>query len=138
MVKNFSTLMLRAYNADADNCVRTVKPHTLHSARQRLDKTRTTIAELGRTMSIAIAEHYLAKVEAERELVRAQKEAAREEERARLDWAHTTLHIVRKPADQRGFAVIPDGGRSSGVSPGSPRTAGWRGTTNVTPPGPRP
>ena len=28
-----------------------------------------------------------------------------------LDWAHnilsTTLHIVRKPADQRGFAVIP-------------------------------
>jgi transposase len=28
-----------------------------------------------------------------------------------LDWAHTilctTLHIVRNPADQRGFAVIP-------------------------------
>jgi hypothetical protein len=139
MVKDFSILMLRAYNAYADNCVRTVKPHTLHGARQRLDKTRTTIAKLGRTMSIAIAEHYLAKVEAERELVRAQKEAAREEERALLDWAHTTPpHVVRKPADQRGFAVIPDGGRSSGVSPGSPRTAGWRGTTNVTPPGPRP
>jgi hypothetical protein len=86
--------MLRAYNADADNCVRTVKPHTLGSVRQRLDKTRATIAKLGRTMSIAIAEHYhrlriyeieltadyLAKVEAERELVRAQKEAAREED----------------------------------------------------------
>ena len=39
-----------------------------------------------------------------------------------LDWAHTvlqtTLHIVRKPADQRGFAVIP---RRWAVE----RTFGW-------------
>jgi hypothetical protein len=39
-----------------------------------------------------------------------------------LDWANailrTTLHIVRKPADQRGFAVIPRRGRSSGPLPG--------------------
>ena len=50
-----------------------------------------------------------------------------------LDWAHntlvTTVHIVRKPADQRGFAVIPH------------RWAVERtlaGSTNVTPPSPRP
>ncbi len=102
-------LMLRAYNADADNCVRTVKPHTLASVRQRLDKTRATIAKLGRTMSIAIAEHshrlrlyeieltadYLAKVEAERELVRAQKEAAGEEERARREFEREKQKLLK-------------------------------------------
>jgi hypothetical protein len=112
MVKDFSTLMLRAYNADADNCVRTVKPHTMHSARQRLDRTRATIAKLGRTMSIAIAEHYhrmriyeieltadyLAKVEAERELVRAQKEAAREEERARREFEREKQKLRKEQA----------------------------------------
>jgi hypothetical protein len=37
MVKDFSTLMLRAYNAEADNCVRTVKPHIVRTVRLRLD-----------------------------------------------------------------------------------------------------
>jgi hypothetical protein len=58
MVEDFSTLMLRAYNAEADNCVRTVKPHTLRTVRQRLDKTQLAIAKLGRTMSIAITDRY--------------------------------------------------------------------------------
>jgi hypothetical protein len=39
-----------------------------------------------------------------------------------LDWAQTILattpHIVRKPAGQQGFAVIPAGGRSNAPSPG--------------------
>jgi hypothetical protein len=43
-----------------------------------------------------------------------------------LDWAHqflaTTLQIVRKPADQRGFAVIPRDGQSS-AAPTRPPTA---------------
>jgi hypothetical protein len=58
-----------------------------------------------------------------------------------LEWAQqilrTTLHIVRKPADQRGFAVIPRRWASE-LSPGSPRTVAWRGTMNVTRPSPRP
>jgi Transposase DDE domain len=39
-----------------------------------------------------------------------------------LDWAQTilatALHIAHKPADQRGFPVIPLGGRLSEPSPG--------------------
>lgn len=115
MVKDFSTLMLRAYNAEADNCVRTVKPHTLASVRNRLDKTRLAIAKLGRTMSIAIAERYhamrireieltadyLAKVETERELVRAQKEAAREEERARRELERQKEKLLKEQAHYR-------------------------------------
>lgn len=112
MVKDFSTLMLRAYNAEADNCVRTVKPHTLASVALRLDKTRATIARLGATMTIAITERYhrlrireieltadyLAKVETERELVRAQKEAAREEERARRDFEREKARLLKEQA----------------------------------------
>ncbi|TQM11157.1 DUF4041 domain-containing protein [Pseudonocardia kunmingensis] len=112
MVKDFSTLMLRAYNADADNCVRTVKPHTLGNTLRRLDKTRATIAKLGRTMSIEIAERYhrlriyeieltadyLAKVETERELIRAQKEAAREEERARREFEREKQKLLKEQA----------------------------------------
>jgi stress response protein SCP2 len=115
MVKDFSTLMLRAYNAEADNCVRTVKPHTLPSVRNRLDKTRLAIAKLGNTMSIAIAESYhwmriheieltadyVAKVEAERELIRAQKEAAREEERARREFERQREKLLKEQAHYR-------------------------------------
>ena len=115
MVKDFSTLMLRAYNAEADNCVRTVKPHTLGSVRTRLDKTRLTIARLGATMNIAIAERYhrmrlyeieltgdhLAKLEAERELIRAQKEAAREEERARREFERQKEKLLKEQAHYR-------------------------------------
>ena len=36
MIREVSRLMLRAYNAEADNCVRTLRPHTLGSAMTRL------------------------------------------------------------------------------------------------------
>ena len=115
MVKDFSTLMLRAYNAEADNCVRTVKPHTVRTVRLRLDKTQLAIAKLGRTMSIAITDRYhqlriheieltadyLAKVEAERELIRAQKEAASEEERARREYERQREKLLKEQAHYR-------------------------------------
>jgi hypothetical protein len=57
---------------------------------------------------------------------------------ALIDWAsallRTTIEVVRKPPGQKGFAVIPDGGRSSAPSPGSPATDAWPVTTNVTRP----
>jgi hypothetical protein len=48
-----------------------------------------------------------------------------------LDWAYTilrtTLHIVRKPADQRGFVVIPPLGRDQPHHPQDrPRRAATR------------
>ena len=44
MVKDLSKLMLRAYNNEADNCVRTLKPYNLDAAIARLDKSRSTIS----------------------------------------------------------------------------------------------
>jgi len=58
MVKDFSTLMLRAYNAEADSLVRALRPHTLGAARSRLDKSALAIERLGKTMSIRISPQY--------------------------------------------------------------------------------
>jgi hypothetical protein len=58
MVRDFSKLMLRAYNAEADNLVRGLKPYKLPSALERLNKVSDTIEKLGRTMSIRISTEY--------------------------------------------------------------------------------
>jgi transposase len=54
-----------------------------------------------------------------------------------VDWAHRllriTVEIVRKPAGQRGFTVLPAGGWWSRPSPGSPPTVGWPATTSGAP-----
>jgi hypothetical protein len=99
MVREFSKLMLRAYNAEADNAVRSMKPYTLESAIARLEKSRDTIVKLGGTMNIRIADHYhrlrvteleltadyLAKAAEAKERERSERERLRDEERARRE-----------------------------------------------------
>lgn len=105
--KDMAKLMLRAYNAEADNAVRSVKPHTRDAVKKRLTTTKDTIGKLGVLMRIAIAPEYhrlrlmeidltsdhLVKVEAEKERAKAERDRLREEakvmkeierERARL------------------------------------------------------
>ncbi|MFD7920939.1 DUF4041 domain-containing protein [Streptomyces sp. NPDC059740] len=95
MVRDFSKLMLRAYNAEADTAVRGMKPHRLSSLIDRLGKTRETIARLGATMHIRISDEYhrlrvqeleltadhLARKEVEKEEQRELRARQREEER---------------------------------------------------------
>lgn len=96
MLKDFSKLLLRAYNNEADTCVRTLRPYSAHTSVQRLGKARDTISRLGVTMNIAVtpAYHalrvreleltadYLAKQAEEKERIREERERAREEARA--------------------------------------------------------
>ncbi len=42
--------MLRAYNAEADTCVRTLRDGILPTAEQRLEKAALTIARLGQVI----------------------------------------------------------------------------------------
>lgn len=58
MVRDFSKLMLRAYNAEADNMVRGLKPYKLATAIDRIEKVALTIERLGATMSIKISPNY--------------------------------------------------------------------------------
>ena len=90
MVNDISKLMLRAYNAEADNLVRGMKPYKLDTAMERLDKVATTIAKLGASMSIAVSVPYhqvrLRELELTADyLEKAAEEKARErEERERI------------------------------------------------------
>jgi hypothetical protein len=59
MVRDFSKLMLRAFNAEADNLVRGLKPYKLPAAVERLKKVAETIERLGKTMQIRISTPYL-------------------------------------------------------------------------------
>ncbi|WP_197034704.1 DUF4041 domain-containing protein [Glycomyces sp. NRRL B-16210] len=99
MVREVSRLMLRAYNAEADNLVRTMRPYKLDSAVARLQKTRETIGRLGSTMDMRITDgyhrlrvqeleltaDYKAKAEEEKERIREQRAREREEEKAQRE-----------------------------------------------------
>ncbi|MGW7681642.1 DUF4041 domain-containing protein [Kribbella sp. NPDC054772] len=110
MVREVSKLMLRAYNAEADNCVRTVRPHRRAASVERLTKARETIARLGQSMSIRISEDYhalrveevlltadyLSKVDEEKERIRAQREQQREEEAARREFEREKARLLKE------------------------------------------
>jgi hypothetical protein len=96
MVRDISKLMLRAYNAEADNCVRSVRPSNRDAMLARLSKTRETIAKLGTAMQIRISDamhrarleeirltaDFRAKQEEEKEAQRQERAELREAERA--------------------------------------------------------
>lgn len=99
MVRDFSKLLLRAFNAEADNLVRGLKPYKLQSPIDRLTKVADTIAKLGKTMHIRIAPEYvqlrvqelqltadfLQKQAEEKEQERAERERLKEERKAQQE-----------------------------------------------------
>ncbi len=129
MVHEFSKLMLRAYNNEADDAVRSMKPYTLESSVARLQKARETITRLSGTMNIRITDSYhqvrveeleltadyLAKLAEEKGRAReeqarlreediARREYEREQERLRKELAHyeTALAALRDRGDVAG------------------------------------
>ncbi|MDN3353184.1 DUF4041 domain-containing protein [Actinomadura sp. DC4] len=123
MVRDFSKLLLRAYNAEADNLVRTMRPYKLASAIERLSKTADTIARLGKTMDIRISApyhqerareleltaDYLAKVEEEKERVRAERERQREEDKARKEFEREKARLIKEQTHyQTALAKLED------------------------------
>jgi hypothetical protein len=99
MVRDFSKLMLRAYNAEADNLVRGLKPYKLDAAVERLAKVATAIARLGSTMDIRVSDEYqrvrvreleltadyVAKLAEEKEREREERNRLREERKAQQE-----------------------------------------------------
>lgn len=99
LVREFSKLLLRAYNNEADNLVRTLKPYKLVPSAERLTKAKETIERLGATMDIrvnpeyhglrleelSLTADYLNRLAVEREMEREERERLREERRAQLE-----------------------------------------------------
>lgn len=95
MVRDYSKLMLRAYNAEAENCAKTVKAGNLHTAKARLDKSVEQIAKTGKMLDIHVvpqfhhlrlreldlAARHLQRLQEERDAERERKAQLREERR---------------------------------------------------------
>lgn len=110
LVDDTAKLMLSAYNADIENVLRTLRPHRLGAAIERIDKLRDRIARAGRVMQLQISDEYhlirmqeirlmadyLQKVEEEREQLRALREAEREEQKARREMEAEKLRLQRE------------------------------------------
>lgn len=112
MVKDICKLMLRAYNNEADNAVRTMKAHSVATAVDRLEKSRATISRLGKTMSIDIQASYhqlrieelrltatyVARLAAEKEAEREERARLREEEKAQRDFERERDRLRKEAA----------------------------------------
>ncbi len=110
MVTEYSKLMLRAYNAEADSCVARVQPHRVHTTIDRLDKVAAAIAKLGQTMGIRIGPDYhnlrtqeitltadyRGKVEEEKERVREERERQREERAALVEFEREKARLAKE------------------------------------------
>ena len=100
VIKEFSKLMLRAYNGEVDDALRTLKPYKMQAAIDRVDKVEKSIEKLGKTMSITINDtyhqlriseikltaDYLEKKEEEKEKQKEEKLRLKEEEKAQKEF----------------------------------------------------
>lgn len=99
MTNDLAKLMLRAYNAEAENVVRTLRAGSSSTAVKRLDAARSAIAKLGQMMEMHISDRfhelriteielvadYLVKKEEEREAARTERERLREERKVEAE-----------------------------------------------------
>jgi hypothetical protein len=101
MTNDLAKLMLRAYNSEADNALRSLRAGNVLIATSRLEKSRAAIANLGKMMEMRISDafhglrieeieltaDYLMKKQEEREAAREERERLREERKVELELA---------------------------------------------------
>lgn len=131
MVAQTSKLMLRAYNADADNLVRSMKPYKLSSATKRLEQTQATIQNLGTSMQIrinpayhrlrikelALTADYLNKVAEEKEAAREERARLAEEKRAQAEMERERKRLEKEQAHvQNALAALQAQGDIDGIA----------------------
>lgn len=127
MTNDLAKLMLRAYNAEAENVVRALRAGNTETAIRRLEAARDAIVKLGKMMQLRIADSfhalrieeieltsdYLMKKEEEREAARAERERLREERkveqelaaaREKLEKERNHLLTVIEKVRQEGFS----------------------------------
>ncbi|ALE94216.1 hypothetical protein AOC05_12215 [Arthrobacter alpinus] len=131
MVKEQCQLMLRAYNAEADNCVRTVRAYSFDANVARLERSKSAIEKLGKSMAIQITDEYHqlrldelkltadyhVKVANERETQRALREEAREQEKVEkeLQKARQKIELERSKY-QAALAIAIENGDPEAIA----------------------
>ena len=104
MTDDLSKLMLRAYNAEVDISMRSLRAGNVVTAKKRVESSRANIAKLGRMMEMRISDEFHALRIEEVELTadflmkKQQEREAEREERARL---REESRVQKELADQR-------------------------------------
>ncbi|MFQ6331617.1 DUF4041 domain-containing protein (plasmid) [Nocardia sp. CWNU-33] len=115
LTADLSKLMLRAYNSEAENCVRTIRAGNLDTAKRRLDKAAKDIEKLGASMQMQVSPDYHAlriqeleltadymmKVQDEREAAREERERLREERKVEQELAAERERLEKEQAHYR-------------------------------------
>lgn len=125
MVADLRKLMLRAYNAEADNCVRSLRNGNITTARRRLESAMAAIAKLGmimemrvnpeyhklRIQELELTADYQMKVQEERERAREERELLREQRRAEKELAAERERLDKEKAHyETALARLRDNG----------------------------
>lgn len=110
MTGDLAKLMLRAYNAEADNSLRSLRAGNVVTAKKRLEASRSAIAKLGRMMEMRISDEYhalrieeieltadyLMKKQEERELAREERARLREENKVKAELAEERKRLDKE------------------------------------------
>jgi len=135
MVTDLSKLMLRAYNAEADNCLRSLRSGNVTTATKRLESAVTAIERLGSIMEmrvnpdyhgLRIAEleltaDYQMKVQEERERAREERELLREQRRAEQELAAERERLEKERAH---YTTVLESLRAKGDHTAAEKLAG--------------
>lgn len=112
MTEDLAKLMLRAYNAEADNSIRSLKLGNVVTAKRRLDASRLAIKKLGALMEMHISDEFhamrveeieltadwLMKKQEEKEAEREEKARLREERRVERELAEERARLEKERA----------------------------------------
>jgi hypothetical protein len=116
MTADFSKLMLRAYNAEADNCVRSLRSGNVRTAKARLERAMAAIEKLGAIMEMRVNPDYhqvrveeleltadfQMKVQEERERAREQRAELREQQKVERELAAEREKLDKERAHYAG------------------------------------
>jgi FtsZ-binding cell division protein ZapB len=131
MVADLSKLMLRAYNAEADNCVRSLRSGNITTAKKRLQSAVAAIEKLGAIMEMRVNPEYHVlrmqeleltadfqmKVQEERERAREERELLREQRRAEQELAAERERLEKERAHyQSALAALRAKGDDAGAT----------------------
>lgn len=111
-VADMSTMMLRAYNAEVENCIRKARPGNGEAARKRIERCRNQVAKLGAMIDLEITSRYHAlrlqeldlavqhqnAVKAEKEEARERRAQLREDRKAQQELERMRQKLVKERA----------------------------------------
>lgn len=110
MTTDLAKLMLRAYNAEVDNCIRSLRIGNVVTAKKRIESSRKTIAKLGKMMQMRISDafhalrleeieltaDFLMKKQEEREAAREERARLREERKVAMELAAEKERLTKE------------------------------------------